>query len=116
MRKNIEQLSLLPVENPFTVGTKYANRMFPKIKSAEPKKQNSRRRIANDGTYRSFYEEAQKLSGDIRTETERKRGLLAEYFPAQFGEKGRQPLNEMKNHYMIGALFKKMLDYSEKRR
>ena len=111
--KNIEQLSMFPVENPFTIGTEYADRMFPKIKT---KKQNSGRRIANNETYRSFYEEAQKLSGDISAETKRKKELLAEYFPAQFGEKGRQPLNGMKNHYMIGALFKKMVSYSEKRK
>ncbi len=67
--------------------------------------------------YRRFLAEARDVSSDLGAGSDRKRELLEKHFPGRFGRGGGQDL-EAKDYRsaQIGAIFKKMKSYAEKRK
>lgn len=72
------------------------------------------RRKNKDFKYKSFYREGERLSTSFGEDVISKRKLLENYFPRRFGKNGKQPIQKMED-LQAGSVFKKMLDYSERR-
>lgn len=77
-------------------------------------KSKPRKRTVSNKTYERFYNEASGLNLNIGLDTDKKYELLARYFPGRFGDKGRTTVCNM-DYLSVGALFRKMFNYSEKR-
>ncbi len=73
-----------------------------------------RKRTIPDIRYQKFYDEANELSSNIGRDSDEKTELLVKYFPGRFGDKGRNPVNNM-NYLKVGSLFNKLVNYSQER-
>jgi hypothetical protein len=73
-----------------------------------------RKRTVPNIRYKNFYEEASFLSLDLGKDTDSKKELLIKYFPGRFGDKGRNPVQNM-DFLNVGSLFKKIIYYTENR-
>jgi hypothetical protein len=73
-----------------------------------------RKRTVPDYVYENFHNEAGKLKMSLGEDVVEKEMLLKKYFPKRFGNSGKDPVCN-KEIYKIGSLFKKIVEYSEKR-
>lgn len=65
--------------------------------------------------YQNFYERGKFLDWkNFGADAEEKRTILKEEFPRRFDKNGKQPLDSL-DDLQIGALFKNVMTYSEKR-
>ena len=65
--------------------------------------------------YMNFYTSGRPLNEkDFRKDVELKRRLLVSHFPGRFGKNGKQSLENL-TELQIGSLFKKIMEYSDKR-
>ena len=73
------------------------------------------RKMAEEAKYESFYSRGKSLDFEnFDANSDEKRRILEEEFPRRFGRNGKQPLSKYDN-LQVGALFKNMMVYSEKR-